>query len=158
MIDGGSRLKCQVSSEEWDSEAVHTQQGHSTLRLWPNQAKQWENGHQKAEDATKDRLTRKLGAEPEIRALIGEILEGKREAQNNNLSLTQACEKSWKKEYPRTNVQRRKTLGGVQRSARVCMGQDNPFNMIEMGNEAKTVDHNSKKKVVRKSITKKGKV
>ena len=23
MIDGGSRLKCQVSFEEWDSEAAH---------------------------------------------------------------------------------------------------------------------------------------
>ena len=29
------------------------------------------------------------------------------------------------------------------------MGQDNPFNVIEMGNEAKTVDRSSKKKVVR---------
>ena len=50
--------------------------------------------HQKAADATKDRLTRKLAVEPDIRAMIDEILEGKREVQNNNLSLTQACEKA----------------------------------------------------------------
>ena len=62
------------------------------------------------------------------------------------------------KEGSRTNVQRRKTLGGVQRRARVCMGQDNTFNVIDMGYEAKTVDRSSKKKVVRISITKKGKV
>ena len=42
--------------------------------------------------------------------------------------------------------------------ARVCMGQDNTFNVILMGNEAEIVDGSRKKKVVRKSITKKGKV
>ena len=108
-------------------------------------------------DATKDRLTRKLGAEPEIRALIDEILEGKREVQNNNLSLTQACEKA----------ERRRILERMSNDEKLwvesnggpgCAWVRTTLNVIDMGYEAKTVDRSSKKKVVRISITKKRKV
>ena len=89
--------------------------------------------------------------------MIDEILEGKREVHNNNLSLTQACEKA----------ERRRILERMSNDEKLwvesnggpgCVWVRTTLNVIDMGYEAKTVDRSSKKKVVRTSMTKKGKV